>query len=191
MNRDETVTTRLLLRRMAEGDGAAEEELYRRVYSDLHRLTRAVTGGRQIDPTLEATALIGDAWLRLAGHDGPINDRRHFLRVAARAMRWTLVDQARARAATNRVADAQPLSESGLGPSGSDAAVTVLSINDAIEQLEDLDSHLARVAELRIFGGLTHAEIAEAMQVSVRTIERSWRSARAHLRRDLELGEEA
>ena len=178
-----------LLARWSGGDREAAGELMPLVYSELHRLaTRALAGERQ-DHTLQPTALVHEAYLRLAGGRQPDwSDRAHFFAVAVRLMRRILVDHARGLAAARRGGGAAkvPLVDAE-APAGA-PPVELLALDEALDALEAVDPRKAQVVELRFFGGLTAAETAEVLAVSVPTVLLDTRLARAwlydHLRRD-------
>jgi RNA polymerase sigma-70 factor (ECF subfamily) len=183
---DPAATTRLL-RRMAAGDAAAADELLPLVYHELHGLARGLMQGERRDHTLQPTALLHEAWLRLAAPAAAFADRQHFVRVAAKAMRHVLVDHARARAAGKR-AGGQRLDLDGdaLPAGGVDDAAGVLAVDETLARLHALDPQLGQLVELRFFGGLDNAAVAAALGTSLRTVERGWRLARAFLLRDLD-----
>ncbi|MDP6410588.1 MAG: ECF-type sigma factor [Planctomycetota bacterium] len=186
MASDPSDRTTLLLKRMCEGDAQAEGELYAHLYGDLQRRARAMMRAQGPAHTLQSTALVNEAWLKLTGLTDPDwQDRKHFVRVAARAMRCVLVDHARAKQTVRRDGGLRR----PLGDEISDrerSSWRVLALDEALERLERSEPQSFRVAELRIFGGLSHAEIADSMEVSTRTVERAWSSARAWLMRELE-----
>lgn len=130
--------------------------------------------------TISATGLVHEAYLKMMGHQGWA-DRVHFLAVASRAMRQILIDRARARSAEKRGGSerAITLQDDLLGE---DTADDVLAVNDALDVLAARNADLARVVELRFFGGLEVAEVAEVLDVSPRTAARYWARAKAHLR---------
>ncbi|MEM7305626.1 MAG: ECF-type sigma factor [Planctomycetota bacterium] len=182
----------VLLRRMGAGDGNAADDLLPLLYRELRALARGYMRGQKPGHTLQTTALMHEAWIKLVGPGvEDFDDRRHFLRVAARAMRSVLVDNARGKAAEKRGGGFErvPLEE-GLTMDGSSSDL-VLAVDEALTRLKALDADLTRVAELRCFGGLSSAEAADVLQVSKRTVERAWRTARAWLQRELEGGGEA
>jgi RNA polymerase sigma factor (TIGR02999 family) len=168
------------------GDEAAE--LLPRLYEQLRQIAGRMMAEERDGHTLQPTALLHEAWAKLAGSepDRRVNDDAHLLRLAARAMRQVLVDHARARAAAKRGQRVQvELLEEWLV--GLDQrSIDVLALHEAIERLAAMDEDLARVVELRFFGGLSIAETARALEVSDSTVERSWRTARAWLQRELE-----
>jgi RNA polymerase sigma factor (TIGR02999 family) len=177
----------VILQRLGQGDAGAEAELLALVYAELRGMADAELRGERVDHTLQATALVHEAWLRLV--DGSATDwtgRAHFYGAAARAMRQVLVDHARARGAAKRGGGRArtPLDESlALYES---RALDVLALDEALQRLAAADARAARIVELRFFGGLEIAEIAAALDVSVPTVERSWRMARAWLRAELD-----
>jgi RNA polymerase sigma factor (TIGR02999 family) len=139
----------------------------------------------QAGHTLSATALVSEAYLRLLpGQSAPVEDRQHFYRLASRAMRQILIDQARRRSADKRGGDwVQTELSAQIG--GPDGFADVLAIDQALVQLEALDPELAQLTEQYFFAGLNFAQIAELRGVSERTIRRDWDTARAFLRRVL------
>lgn len=174
-----------LLGAAQEGDRAAFDELYHRVYDELHRLARMVRAGRGA-ATLNTTALVHEAYLKLVpAPRGAVHDRAHFFAIAARAMRQVLVDAARRRSTARRAADsaAAHLIEGGADPGqpGSIPVEDVLALDDALRQLQEWSPRQASVVECRIFAGLTVGETARALDVSEPTVKRDWQTARAWL----------
>ena len=173
-----------LLRLARHGDDAAFEQAFVRVYAELRRLAARVRGGRGPD-SLNATALVHEAWLKLApssAHDWA--GRRHFFRVAARAMRQVLVDAARERLAAKRGGGAVAVTLDGSAGEAVAAPVrdeAVLALDEALARLAHLDERQARVVELRWFAGFTAEETGEALGISAPTVQRDWRQARAWL----------
>lgn len=180
---DRSVTE--LLVAMREGDAAAFDDLVPLVYDELKRIARRQLGGERFDVTLGASGLVHETFLKLVGQArAEIRDRAHFLAVAAFAMRRILVDRARARLAGKRGAGLRPVTfEDQLGDDAD--ADTILAINEALTRLSELSARQARVVVCRFFGGFTDEEIAEALAVSVPTVRRDWRMARAWLTREL------
>jgi len=158
-------------------------ELLPLVYDELRRLASIRMAREAGDHTLQPTALVHEAWLRLARPDAPRwNDRAHFFRAAALAMRRILVDRARAKACVRRGSgevERVPLDALELGGAAPDGRV--LMVDEALELLERDDPALARLVTLKFFGGFTNAEIAGAQGVTERTVERQWAYARASL----------
>ncbi|MCR9243475.1 MAG: sigma-70 family RNA polymerase sigma factor [bacterium] len=175
----------LLLARVEEGDETATDELYRVAYDDLHARAGKMIGAGA-DNTLQATALVHEAWLRLrgAGGDG-LASRAHFLGVAAKAMRSVLIDHARSKHAQKRGGGAHKLLLDEALVAYEERAIDVVALNEALEQLQQLDERKARIVELRFFGGLSNDEVAAVLGVSVATVERGWTTARAWLRGQL------
>lgn len=171
---------------LAELDtGGADLERVRQLYQELRRIARRE---RQLIPsaTLNTTALVHEVWLRLASGDSDFRDRRHFLGVAAVAMRRMVVDYARYRLAQKRGGDAVQVEL------GDDDAATVtdidriLDIDQAIGELEQIDPRLGRLVELRFFTGLSNEDAADILEISPRTAARDWKRARALLAANLE-----
>ncbi|MCC6410002.1 MAG: sigma-70 family RNA polymerase sigma factor [Planctomycetes bacterium] len=173
----------LLLRRIADGDAGARARLVELVYGELRRLAASQLRGARGE-TLQPTALVHEAWLRLADADA-FSDRRHFFAVASKAMRSVLVDHVRAKRTQKRGGgeQASPLDETVAHLEAGET--DLLDLNVALEELEREDPELARLVELRFFGGLSHEEVAAAEGTSLSTIERRWRLARAWLARRL------
>lgn len=175
-----------LLRRQAGGDRAASDQLYDLLYPYLRDLARSKMRAEGNGATLQATALVHEAWLRLSkGSCKNWRDRRHFLATAARAMRNALVDRARRRRAAKREGHRArvPLDETlQLFES---RACEMLVLDETLERLAERDERQARVVELCFFGGLTIPEAADELEVSRATAERSWYLARAWLREEL------
>ncbi len=159
------------------------------VYDELRSLSEAYLRREATPATLQATALVHEAYMRLAGSDQSWNDRKHFFRTAARTMRRILVDHARHRDADKRGGGkrAVTLMESAL--ISPDEDLDLLALEEALVRLEELDPQKARVVELRFFGGCTIEETAETMDVGTATVERHWRFARAWLREAILDGE--
>lgn len=181
----------VLLRRAADGDQAAAEELMPLVFEQLRQAARRQLARERPGHTLSATALVNEAWIKLAGpRDVPWSDRRHFHFAAAEAMRWILVDHARARAAKRRGGpDARraALDLASLPDPGSEVESSgFLLLHEAIERFEKVDEQGAEVVRLRYFGGLTIEQTAEALDVSVHAVKRTWAFARGWLREAIE-----
>jgi len=155
------------------------------VYDQLRRLAGAYMRRERPGQTLQATALVHEAYLRLAGEDSPWKDRNHFVGIAARSMRQILVERARARGAQKRWAgmDRVSLTESLLSAAREDAMLPAL--DEALTRLEQLDPEQAKIVELRYFVGLGIEETAEALGISPATLKRRWALARAWLFREL------
>ena len=176
-----------LLQRWSEGDQGALDQLTPLVYDELRRMARRYMRQQPAGHTLQTTALIHEAYLRLVGQqEKQWENRAHFFAVAAQAMRHILVDHARARKMAKRGRDARQVSLDEalvIGPEGGDDLV---ALNDALEALAKLDRRQSQIVELRFFGGLTEEEIGEVLKVSSRTVRSDWRLARSWLLRDLD-----
>jgi RNA polymerase sigma factor (TIGR02999 family) len=155
------------------------------VYNELRRIAASYMRRERPGQTLQATALVHEAYLRLAGANSPWTDRRHFIGIAARSMRQILVDRARARGAEKRWAglDRVSLNDSLIAERPGDAILPAL--NEALDRLEAIDPEQARIVELRYFVGLSNEEAADALGISPATLKRRWALARAWLFREL------
>jgi len=178
-------TTTQLLHDARDGDRAALDRLFPRLYDELRRLAHARLR-RHRGETLNTTALVHEAYLKLTAGEAPsFSDRAHFFALAARSMRFVLVDYARERTAQKRGGDQSPITfDERLGGPRTDAdveALDLLTLNDALDRLAAASERLAEVVELRFFGGMQHEEIAEATGRSIATVKRDWRRARAWL----------
>ena len=178
--------TQLLLA-WGAGDQTAADRLLPAVYAELRRQAGRAMRRESPENTLQATALVNEAYLRLIDQRRVLwRNRAHFFGVAAHLMRRILVDHARERHAAKRGGGLRPLTLSGVAaPSAADEGVDVLALHEALERLAALDPGQARLVELRYYGGLTIEETAEALGVSPATVKREWAIARAWLRREL------
>lgn len=174
-----------LLARWREGDERALDRLVPQVYDELRALAAGCLAGERPGHTLQATALVHEAYARLVGTEIPWEDRAHFFAVASGTMRRILVDHARARKALKRGGDAVGVTlEEGLVatlPRSDD----LVALDEALERLAGFDERKARVVELRYFGGLNAEEIGAVVDVGVATVQRDLRAARAWLHREL------
>ncbi|MFZ5927335.1 MAG: sigma-70 family RNA polymerase sigma factor [Acidobacteriota bacterium] len=176
-----------LLHQWGTGDAKALGELVEIVYPELRRIASRYLQGRQ-GQTLQSTALVHEAYLRLAGRqDFHWKDRTHFYAVAARIIRGILVDHYRAQRAAKRGGEAErvALEESSLAPASASDPVDLLDLDAALHELEQLDPQQARIVELRYFAGLSIEETAHIAGVSPATVKRDWLLAKAWLRRRL------
>ena len=161
--------------------------VYRELRAIAHRHLAAPWGARAPGATLATTALVHEAYLKLAHDpDRAWRDRTHFLALAAVAMRQILVDRARARATFKRGGALAHVTLDEGALAGDDRPEALLALDEAIERLATLAPRLARVVELRFYGGLSEEEIADVLDVTVRTVQRDWQKARMLLRRALE-----
>lgn len=185
--RIDAATASQLLARINAGDSTAANALLPLVYAQLRAIAGSYFRGEPADQTLQPTALVHEAYLKLVrSQDSDWQNEMHFCAVAATAMRQILQDRARARRAEKRGRDAQrvPLTDQLQTPAN-EVALDILSLNDALERLESLSPRKVRIVELRFFGGLTIEQVAEVLGVSHTTIENEWRVARAWLNREL------
>jgi RNA polymerase sigma factor (TIGR02999 family) len=179
-----------LLQAWAGGDAAAFERLVAAVYPELRRIAGRMFRAERREITLQPTALVHEAFLRLVGHRRvDWKERAQFYGVAATQMRRILVDHARARAAAKRGGSTPPASATLLELPSRDAAgpppVDLLALDQALDRLAALDDQQAKLIELRYFAGLTVEETAVVLGISHATVERGWSSARAFLRHEL------
>ena len=169
------------------GDQSALSSLVPLVYEELRRLAARYLRRERQAPTLQATMLVHEAYLRLLGDEKlQWKDRAHFLGIAARSMRQILIERARARNAQKRGGDQHPITLNDELIGQRERSIDVLALEAALEQLDRLDPEQARLVELRFFGGLTVEEVAEVMGISPATVKRRWTFARAWLRREME-----
>jgi RNA polymerase sigma factor (TIGR02999 family) len=180
--------TRLLLAHQ-EGDEEAFHRLTSLIYDDLRRIALrqlARGGAGRAGLTLNATALVHEAYLRLVDETGvEWQGRAHFFAIAARSMRRIIVDHARQRQARKRGGGQVRLDLDPERIAVEEQAETLLALDAALDSMREIDERLARVAECRLFGGMSEAETAEALAVSLRTVQRDWQRARAWLQRDM------
>jgi RNA polymerase sigma-70 factor (ECF subfamily) len=172
-----------LLNRVGTGDTGAAQSLFAVVYEQLRRIAGAQVRRSGPGHTLTPTALVNEAYLKMIGSiPGGLENRVHFFGIAARAMRQVLIDYAERKAAIKRGGDAQfvTFDESAVEKAGS--AEQLLLLNDALERLGKHDPRLVSIVEYRFFAGLKQAEIAALLGVSVPTVKREWRAAKAWLR---------
>jgi RNA polymerase sigma factor (TIGR02999 family) len=173
-----------LLEQWRAGRAEALDQIFPLVYDELRRLAASRLRGERESHTLQTTALVHEAYLRLVGKPrAQVRDRSHFFAIAAQAMRRVLLDSARRRHAGKRDGGAA-------FPLGAGDAVTVpdrdlIALDDALAALASVDPRQAKVVELRYFGGLTAAEAATALEVSEATVQREWRAAKLWLRREM------
>lgn len=163
----------------------ADPALFAAVERELHEIAARMLHGERTGHTLQPTALVHEAWLRLARVHQSWQDRTHFVRAAAGTMRRVLVEHARARARDKRGAGVARVTLSTDIHGRAAAPDDVLQVDEALQQLAALDPELEQIVELRVFGGLEHQEVAVVTGRSLRSVERAWRTARAFLRHRL------
>jgi RNA polymerase sigma factor (TIGR02999 family) len=178
-----------LLSRWNAGDQKALEILVPLVYNELHRLAHHYLQGERSDHTLQTTALINEAYLRLV-QQGPFRtqNRGHFVAVAATLMRQILVDYARSRQAAKRGVDCTVKLENGMEAT-ENPDMNVIALDDALKKLTERDAQQSRIVELRYFAGLTVEETAAVLDISPATVKRDWSMARAWLSRQIKRSE--
>jgi RNA polymerase sigma factor (TIGR02999 family) len=175
-----------LLANWSHGDQASFEKLIPLVYEELRHLAHRYMEGQRPNHTLQTTALVNEAYLRLADQTKPnFINRSHFFAVAAKAMRQILVDHAKALQRQKRGAGASKVDLDEAALISPEQSTEILDFNDALERLANLDPRAARGVELRYFGGLNQDEIAEVLKVSAVTVRRDWVFARAWLYAEL------
>jgi RNA polymerase sigma factor (TIGR02999 family) len=180
----------VLLQRYGAGDRAAADALMPLLYDELRKVAAGHLRHERAGHTLQPTALVHEAWIRLV--DDPARDvegRRHFLGLAARVMRRVLVDHARERNALKRGGGAATVTLDDAVALYEQRDLDVTDLDDALSRLNAMDPQLARIVELRFFAGLTNEEVAVAEALSLRTVERAWSTARAWLRGELQESE--
>ena len=175
-----------LLQAWSGGDQAALEKLMPLVYAELHRLAKRYMGHEHAGHSLQTSALVNEAYLRLVdAHGVHWQNRTHFFAVSAQIMRRILVDFARTQHREKRGGNAVQVSLSELAETRLESAHDIVALDDALQTLQTLSPRQSRVVELRFFGGLSLEETAEVLEVSVGTVRRDWSLARAWLYREL------
>ena len=174
------------------GDAAKTDELAPLVYSELRSLAAAFMRGQPREHTLQPTALVNEAYLRLAASSPEaLRSRSHFVAVAAKAMRQVLINHAVAKKTTKRGGGAVRVSlESIEGGAVEYDWLEILALHETLERLEGFDPRRAAVVEAKVFGGLTNEQVAEVLGVSLSTVDSDWRTARAWFAKELRAGKE-
>ncbi len=179
----------VLLRQWSEGGPSAAEAVVPLIYSELHWLAGHYLRKERSEHTLQPTALVNEAWMRLVESNSPdFRDRKHFYAIAARLMRQILVDHARQKLAGKRGGGVKPVELNEALVYSDDSAHEYLALNDALEKLAQADERKAKVIELRFFSGMTIEEIGELLGISISTVMREQRFAEAWLSRYLRFG---
>lgn len=175
-----------LLAAWGKGDQNALNELMPLVYNELHRIARRAWSRQEQGNTLQPTALINEAFLKLAGaENASFQNRSHFLAVACTAMRQILVNHAKSRHTGKRGSGEIPISIDDVRLAVNQEAAEVVALHEALTRLQELDPRKSQVVEMRYFGGLSIEETAEALGISVITVNRDWRLARTWLIREM------
>jgi RNA polymerase sigma factor (TIGR02999 family) len=175
----------VLLDAWRKGDPDALNRIMPLVYAELHRIARRAWSQQQHNNTLQPTALINEAYLKLANaENASFTDRCHFFAVACSAMRQILVNHAKSRLTDKRGGARPSISLEEVQPVHQEAA-EIVALHEALEALQTVDARKSKIVEMRYFGGLSIEETAEALGVSVRTVNRDWRLARSWLIREM------
>ena len=170
------------LQRIDRQDNAELDRAFADFYPELKRIAHARLRGSGLHGYMQTTALVNDSYLKLAaGPSRSFADRPHFFAYASRVLRSIVVDLIREQRALRRGGDADIVTLDTAAGEGIAPSVDIETVNDALEDLAKLDPPLARLVEMRFFGGMTESEIAEALDVSTRTVSREWQKARAVL----------
>jgi RNA polymerase sigma factor (TIGR02999 family) len=184
-----TVSSQEITRLLADwgkGDREALEKLTPLVHAELRRIARRQMSKERPGHTLQATALVNEAYLKLAGRQGfEWHDRAHFYAVCAQVMRHILIDHARSHKRDKRGGDAVQVSLNDATVLTDERATEFLALHDALESLENIDPQKGRIVELRYFAGLTIEEAAEVLKISPTTVRREWQRAKAWLYRTI------
>ena len=176
-----------LLTAWGEGDQAALQKLVPLVHAELHRLARRQMSHERHDHTLQTSALVNEAYLRLIDLSRVRwQDRAHFFAMSSRLMRRILVDHARARTSIKRSIGGERVSFDEALAVSDESSVDLVALDEALQALEAFDPRKSQVIEMRFFGGLSIEETAEALQVSPETVKRDWRLAKLWLLRELD-----
>jgi len=176
----------VILQRLEQGDPHATNELLPLVYEELRKLAAQKLARESPGQTLQATALVHEAWLRLGGDDQPTWDNRgHFFTAAAEAMRRILIDNARRKNRLRHGGALERVNLEGLDLAASMEDEQLLALNEALDHLAEHDAEKAQVVKLRFFAGLTNQEAAQVLGVSEATVKRHWAYARAWLFREM------
>ena len=168
---------------VTSGLNATHARIPEEIYASLRRLAQSRLHAEQSHATLSATALVNEAWLKISQSDGHFDSRRHFMATMAKVMRHVLIDYARERGALRHGGGQQQVTFEGLDASPQEMVdvTDLIAIDEALQRLADYDARLEQVFELRFYAGMTHEEVAETVGVSVPTVKRDLRAARAFI----------
>jgi len=182
----------LILEAIGAGDDGAVDVLFARVYDELRAIAGRFMAQERADHTLQPTAVVNEAYLRLSGPQAPSwQNRAHFFGAAAEAMRRILIDHARRKVSLKRGGDQVRLDLPDVANPGDVGLEDLLSLDQALERLEARDASMARVVKLRYFAGLSVEQTADTLDMSPRSVNRAWTGARAWLRREMERTDDA
>ena len=182
---DSAASVTALLQQWGQGSDTAEHQVFDLVYRELHRLAKVAMRRERADHTLQTTALVNEAYVRLVQASLPWENRRHFYAVAARSMRRILVDHARHRVRQKRGGNAERISLDEVAVVGHEVNADVVALDEALDRLAVFDSRKAQVVELFYFGGLSYEDIAQVVDISAATVHRDLRMAKAWLYQQL------
>ncbi|HLJ28931.1 MAG TPA: sigma-70 family RNA polymerase sigma factor [Candidatus Angelobacter sp.] len=175
-----------LLTELTSGDSRAVDQLMPLVYSEMRKMARRYLRQERYDHTLQPTALVHEAYLKLVDQSGHgWQNRAHFFAIAAQIMRRILIDHARTHRAEKRGGAAAKLSLDVVDVIAKEQYPQLIVLDEVLSRLQDCDPRQGRIVELRFFGGLTEEEISEVIGISVRTVKRDWKVARAWLYREM------
>ena len=175
-----------LLQAWGQGDQRALDRLLPLVYDEMRRLAESYLRRERSDHTLQPTALVHEAYLRMIDQSLHVENRHHFFGIAAQVMRRILVDHARAHQAAKRGGPGGKISLDEIAEQAENRAVDLIVLDDALNSLATFDPQQARIVELRYFGGLTIEEVAAVIDLSPATVKREWRLARTWLKHEIE-----
>lgn len=181
---DSSVVTALLLK-WSDGDEAALEQLIPFVERELKQIAHAHMRRENKNHTLQTTALLNEAYIKLIDQRSKWQNRAHFFAIASRVMRRILLDYARAQNRAKRGGDLIFVSASAIGAELSERSAELLDLDEALQRLAEFDPQKARIVEMRFFGGLTVEEIGEVLQISPITVSRHWKVSKAWLQREM------
>lgn len=186
MDKAQTSEITRILHDWNSGDEEAKELLLPFVYEQLKRQARALMANERADHTLQPTALVHEAFIRLSDEAGiEWENRKHFYGIASRLMRRILIEYARQHNAGKRGNDKIHFSVDEMQIPTEERAASIIVLDEALEKLAEIDERQAKIVEMRFFGGFTNDEIAEALEISERTVKRIWKSAKFWLYREL------
>jgi len=185
MSDESAVDLTLLLQRAADGDADSRAQALERVYGELHAVAEGLFARERKGHTLQPTVLVHDAFMRLVASDCSVSNKQHFMVLATRAMRRVLTDYARRKRAERRGGGLERVTfhEGMVGPQA--VGFDPVLLDDALTRLGELNERHAKIVELKLFAGLEHAEVAEVMGLSVRSVESHWPMARAWLLKEI------